>query len=112
MHLVEQAHADEVHTGRAAAAAAARQAVERLQAAPPDLLRTCWTALPAPSADAALVAMGSLQPLAPRQRGGARLVRLHVDDEGLVATLELDDPARFNTMSAELGADLTAHHCS
>ena len=102
---------DEVHTGRAAAAAAARQAVERLQAVPPHLLRTCWTALPAPSADAALVAMGSLQPLAPRQRGGARLVRLRVDDEGLVATLELADPARFNTMSAELGADL-ASHCS
>ena len=103
---------DEVHTGRAAAAAAARQAMERLQAAPPDLLRICWTALPAPSADAALVAMGSLQPLAPRQRGGARLVRLRVDDEGLVATLELDDPARFNTMSAELGADLASRHCS
>ena len=79
--------------------------------APPDLLRTCWTALPwrerleAPHRNQSGVRRGG------GQRGGARLVRLRVDDEGLVATLELDDPARFNTMSAELGADL-ASHCS
>ena len=89
----------------ATAAAESRRLVQRLSSLPAPLLKTCRSLLPAPSVDAALVAMGSLLPSPPRSIG-KRLVRLYVDGESKVAVVELNDPSRMNSFSAELAEDV------
>ena len=89
----------------ATAAAESRRLVQRLSSLPAPLLKTCRSLLPAPSVDAALVAMGSLLPHPPRSIG-KRLVRLYVDGESKVAVVELNDPSRMNSFSAELAEDV------
>ena len=68
-------------------------------------MKTCRSLLPAPSVDAALIAMGSLLPHPPRSTG-KRLVRLYVDGESKLAVVELNDPSRMNSFSAELAEDV------
>ena len=89
----------------ATAVAESRRLVQRLATLSAPLLRTCRSLLPAPSVDAALIAMGSLYPLAPRSID-RRLVRLYVDRNSKVAVVELNDPARMNSFSKELAEDV------
>jgi len=83
----------------------AQHLCRRLAQLPAPLLATCHTMLPAASTDAALLAMGSLHPRAPRQPG-PRLVRVSMEEGTGVAILELHDPKRFNTVTHELGEDV------
>ena len=67
---------------------------------PSQLMRICKEELPAPSLDAAMLTMGSLDTRG-RQRDGdeGTYVRLSLDDLVGVARLELHDPQHFNSFS-------------
>ena len=78
----------------------------RLSLIPHPLLVTCRTQLPAASVDGALLVMGTLHPRPPRPVE-ARLVHVHADLDARVAIVELHDPKRSNTMTAELSEDMS-----
>ena len=88
-----------------AARAGAERAVSRLALVDDALLKKCQALLPAQSVDAAIVAMGTLHPPAPRLQRG-RLVRLYAQEE--VAVVELHDPLHFNALSSEMVEDIGA----
>ena len=63
--------------------------------------------IPAPSVELAILAAGELDSRG-RERGNdlGTLVRIAIDGSSGVATIELNDPKRFNTMSWPLGDDM------
>ncbi|MDC0525426.1 KR domain-containing protein [bacterium] len=71
------------------------------------LVHACLSLLPARSLNAALIAMGSLYPHALR-REGKRLARAFVDLTTSIGVVELNDPARYNTLSDALCEDVRA----
>ena len=83
----------------------ARRIATRLSQISFDLLATCKTLLPAPSVEAAIVAMGTLHKRPPRSAGQS-LVRVSVSMDETFAVIELCDPKRSNTISQDLGEDV------
>ena len=83
----------------------ARRIATRLSQISFDLLATCKTLLPAPSVEAAIVAMGTLHKRPPRSAGQS-LVRVSISMDETFAVIELCDPKRSNTISQDLGEDV------
>jgi enoyl-CoA hydratase/carnithine racemase len=95
---------DQIHDGPTAGSEAGRIAT-RFANISADLLATCKTRLPAPLAEVAVVAMGTLH-LRRARPAGPRLVRVSVDEGSAFAIVELCDEKRSNTISHELGEDV------
>ena len=74
------------------------------------LLNICRTLLPAPTVEAALVVMGTINLPKDEQRplDTACLVKLWLDETPRVAVIELNDPARANVLSSRMTDDLAA----
>ena len=95
---------DEVHSSPAAVTEVVR-IVNRFAHIPADLLSACKTRLPAPLAEAAVIAMGTLHQSRTRPPG-PRLVRVTIDERNASTAIELCDEKRSNTISHELGEDV------
>ena len=80
-----------------------------LEQIPQKLMRLSQAELPAVSEAGAMVTMGALDKRGrERHNDEGTFVRLHVDDNSSIATLELYDPHHFNSFSYALGDDFAS----